>query len=173
MSKQKDASKCDDRQVKNKPKPLTNNKEGETRRMNSKSINHWKMAALIVVGLMAVVGMFAEDASSVLDHGRISNPSPSTVKEQTILNNLGINYTFAAESNLKAATGGLTGTTTTITVTLPDGWSLPNAVTDPVVTNTPTGADAGKAYIQVRLRGTYLINAPANLPGSTSILTDF
>ena len=27
MSKQKDASTCDDRQVKNKPKPLTNNKE--------------------------------------------------------------------------------------------------------------------------------------------------
>ena len=72
-----DVSTCDDRQVKDKPKPLTKNNEGETRRMNSKSINHWKLATLFVVGLMAVVGMFAEDASSQLDHGTISNPTAS------------------------------------------------------------------------------------------------
>ena len=166
-----DVSTCDDRQVKNKSKPLTKNKEGETRKMNSKSINHWKLATLFVVGLMAVVGMFAEDASSALDHGRISNPSPSIVKEQTILKDLQINYTFAAESNLKAATGGLTGTRTEIVVTLPEGWSLPNAVDPTVVTTTPAGADVGKAYIRVRLRGTYL-STVADLPGSSS-LTDF
>ena len=149
MSKQKDASTCDDRQVKKEVKPLTKNKEGETRRMNSKSINHWKMAALIVVGLMAVVGMFAEDAASALDHGSISGPTPSSVKEQTILDTLQINYTFDSASALSNATTGLSGDSTAITVTLPEGWSLPNAVDPAVVIQAPT--DANKAYITVNM----------------------
>ena len=91
MSKQKDASTCDERQVENKPKPLTNKKEGETRKMNHKSMNHWKMAALFVVGLMAMAGLFVEDASAQTATVRIS---PTSVQSDSVVSRVTVHYTI-------------------------------------------------------------------------------
>ena len=59
-----DASTCDERQVKNKPNRLTHNRKGETRRMSSESMKHWKVSLFFVISLMLVAGLFADTASA-------------------------------------------------------------------------------------------------------------
>ena len=110
MSKQKDASTCDDRQVENKPKPLTKKKEGETRRMNSKSINHWKMAALFVVGLMAVAGVFSSD---VLAQTATTTVHPTSVPSDDVVDVITVIYTVDTVAD------GSTALDTGLTVSLP------------------------------------------------------
>ncbi|RKU14344.1 hypothetical protein C6502_00555 [Candidatus Poribacteria bacterium] len=86
-----DASKCDERQVKNKPNSLTKKKKGETRRMNSKSMKHWKMAALFVVGLMAMAGWFAGEATAQTATVSVSPPS---VESGTTAPTVRVTYTL-------------------------------------------------------------------------------
>ena len=87
-----DALKCNERQVKNKPNSLTKKKEGETRRMNSKSMKHWKMAALFVVGLMIVAGVFAGETSAQTT-AEVS-VYPSSVKSGTTVPTVRVSYTL-------------------------------------------------------------------------------
>ena len=59
MIKETDASKNDERRVKNKPIPLTHKRKGETRTMYNQSTKHWKLGAFFVISLMLMVGLFA------------------------------------------------------------------------------------------------------------------
>ena len=58
MIKETDASKNDERRVKNKLNPLTHKQKGETRTMYNQSTKHWKLGAFFVVSLMLMVGLF-------------------------------------------------------------------------------------------------------------------
>ena len=62
MIEPKDASKCDERHVKNKPYVLTKKRKGDINTMLR--MNHWNLVLFFVVGLMLSVGMFAETASA-------------------------------------------------------------------------------------------------------------
>ena len=62
MIEPKDASKCDERRVKNKLNLLTKKKEGETRTMFNKDMKTWKFSAFFVVSLMLVMGLFSGEA---------------------------------------------------------------------------------------------------------------
>ena len=75
MIKETDASKNDERQVKNKPNPLTHKRKGETRTMYNQSTKHWKLGAFFVISLMLVAGLFTNTASaqSAADNHRKSN----------------------------------------------------------------------------------------------------
>ena len=62
MIEPKDASKCDERRVKNKLNPLTHKKKGETRTMSIQGTKHWQLGAFFVVSLMLMVGLFSSEA---------------------------------------------------------------------------------------------------------------
>ena len=59
MIKETDASKNDERRVKNKPIPLTHKKKGETHIMGNQGMKNWKLGAFFVVSLVLMVGLFA------------------------------------------------------------------------------------------------------------------
>ena len=65
MIKETDASKNDERRVKNKLNPLTHKKKGETRAMmGSQGMKIWKLGMFFVISLMLMVGVFAENVSA-------------------------------------------------------------------------------------------------------------
>ena len=59
MIKETDASKNDERRVKNKPIPLTHKKKGETHIMGNQGMKNWKLGAFFVISLVLMVGLFA------------------------------------------------------------------------------------------------------------------
>ena len=59
MIKETDASKNDERRVKNKLNPLTHKRKGETRTMYNQSTKHWQLGMFFVISLMLMVGLFA------------------------------------------------------------------------------------------------------------------
>ena len=61
MIEPKDASKCDERQVKKKSKPLTKKKEGERQIMSTQGMKTWKLGLFFVVSLMLMAGVLAEN----------------------------------------------------------------------------------------------------------------
>ena len=69
MIKETDASKNDERRVKNKLNPLTHKKKGETHIMGNQGMKSWKLGAFFVISLMLMVGLFtttsAQTASAV------------------------------------------------------------------------------------------------------------
>ena len=87
-----DASKCDERQVKNKPNRLTHKKEGERHTMSTQSMKIWKLGAFFVVSLMLVVGLFSDVATA--QNGRVGvKTDPSLVKAGSILDSVTVTYT--------------------------------------------------------------------------------
>ena len=79
MIKETDASKSDERRVKNKPNPLTHKRKGETRTMYNQSTKHWKLGALFVISLMLVAGLFSNTASAQTPAAEITvDPTTST-----------------------------------------------------------------------------------------------
>ena len=72
MIKETDASKNDERRVKNKLNPLTHKRKGETRTMYNQSTKHWKLGALFVISLMLVAGLFTNTASAQVPSAKIT-----------------------------------------------------------------------------------------------------
>ena len=72
MIKETDASKNDERRVKNKSKPLTHKKKGETHTMGNQGMKNWKLGAFFVISLMLMAGLFTNTASaqSATGHSR-------------------------------------------------------------------------------------------------------
>ena len=64
MIKETDASKDDERRVKNKLNLLTHKKKGETHTMGNQGMKSWKLGVFFVVSLMMVAGMFADTATA-------------------------------------------------------------------------------------------------------------
>ena len=62
MIKETDASKNDERRVKNKLNPLTHKRKGETRTMSIQGTKHWQLGMFFVISLMLMVGLFANIA---------------------------------------------------------------------------------------------------------------
>ena len=93
MSKHKDASTCDERQVKNKPNRLTQKRKGETRRMSSESMKHWKVSLFFVISLMLVAGLFADTASAQTSTLEVTTV-PSVVKAEETLRSVTVTYTL-------------------------------------------------------------------------------
>ncbi len=111
-----DASKCDERQVKNKLNPLTKKKEGETRVMFSKSMKTWKLAVLFfVVGAM-MVGVFAGEASA-----QAFTPDPKEVTSGAVIDTFTVTY--------KAGAGGVTATAGAATTAVSIEILLPTELT--------------------------------------------
>ena len=120
-----DASKCDERQVKNKPNRLTHKKEGERHTMSTQSMKIWKLGAFFVISLMLVVGLFSDVATA--QSGRVSvSTEPSTVKGGAILDSVTVTYIVGA-----TAIAG----SNTVTVTLPTLSPLPDTTWGPAYTN--------------------------------------
>ena len=108
MSKHKDASTCDERQVKNKPNRLTHKRKGETRRMSSESMKHWKVSLFFVISLMLVVGLFGDTAQAEFS----VTTNPTDVASQAVLRTVMITYKADADKD----------TANVIGFALPTGW---------------------------------------------------
>ena len=97
MIEPKDASKCDERRVKNKLNPLTKKKEGETRTMISQGMNIWKLSMFFVVSLMLVAGLFGDTAQA---QTVTVTTNPSDVVSQGILRSVA--FTYEADADIEA-----------------------------------------------------------------------
>ena len=84
MIKETNASKNDERQVKNKLNLLTHKRKGERHTMSTQSMKIWKLGAFFVISLMLVVGVFADTAQAQSARITVST-SPRLVKAGGIL----------------------------------------------------------------------------------------
>ena len=133
-----DASKCDERQVKNKPKPLAHKKKGATHIMGIQGMKTWKLGAFFVVSLMLMVGLFINIAPAHDvpdpddDNGDLSDTTigtvtvtPKSVSAEGMVD-LKVRYTasgkLASTADEDPNTDGTQPILGFITVTLPDGW---------------------------------------------------
>ena len=105
-----DASKCDERQVKNKSKPLTKKKEGERQIMSTQSMRNWKLGLFFVVSLMLVVGLFGSEVFAQTASVRIS---PSSVQSDSVVSTVTVHYTIQTLADDE------TSADTRLTLTLP------------------------------------------------------
>ena len=71
MSESKDASKSDERQVKNTPKPLTQKRKGETYTMGNRGMTNWKLGAFFIISLMLCAGLFSNTAMAADGAGSV------------------------------------------------------------------------------------------------------
>ena len=154
MIKETDASKNDERRVKNKLNPLTHKKKGETHTMGNQGMKNWKLGTFFVVSLMLMVGLFSNVAlahdvddndeattdDSGVSTGKVS-VSPSSAFSDTILGMLKIRYE-ATDGNLAVrdidddnGTDGTDATFGRIRVQLPPGWG-PTLIGDIYLTET-------------------------------------
>ena len=112
MIEQKDASKCDEHQVKNKANPLTKKKKGKRHiMMSTQGMKTWKFALVFVVSLMLVVGLFADSVLAQTSRFNVYRPSSveSGGKVRTV------EVWFTAEDVIISPG--------TISVQLPTGWT--------------------------------------------------
>ena len=72
MSETKDASKSDERQVKNTPKPLTQKRKGETHIMGNQGMTNWKLGAFFIISLMLCAGLFSNTAMAADGAGTVT-----------------------------------------------------------------------------------------------------
>ena len=117
MIKETDASKCDERQVKNKPIPLTHKKKGETHTMGNQGMKIWKLSAFFVISLMLMAGLFADTATA-----QTVNVTPDTVKGFEILPRVTVTYSGATGLMIGGTSGDTIINTNVIEVILPEGW---------------------------------------------------
>ena len=123
-----DASKCDERQVKNKPNRLTQKRKGETRRMSSESMKHWKVSLFFVISLMLVAGLFADTASA--QRGTVSIRPVVMGDSGEVLSSVRIGYTVTTgipgrqdqSTPATEATGNDETITDEIIIALPSDW---------------------------------------------------
>ena len=107
-----DASKCDDRQVKNKADFSTKKKEGETRMISNQGMNTWKLVLFFVVSLMVVAGLCADSAIAQQQVKVAYYPTATTAKSGGVLTRVRVEYIVQqhiTEGNV-------------ITIGLPVGW---------------------------------------------------
>ena len=69
MIEQKDASKSDERQVKNTSNPLTQKLKGEKQTMGNRGMNNWKLGAFFVIGLMLIAAVFSNTVMAATGDG--------------------------------------------------------------------------------------------------------
>ena len=119
-----DASTCDERQVKNKPNSL-HKRKGETRTMSIQGTKHWQLGLFFVIGLMLVVGLFADTASA--QKGTVSI-RPSMGDSGEVLGSVTVDYRVKTaipgtqEQSPDDTTNALETITNTVTIDLPTGW---------------------------------------------------
>ena len=126
MIESTDASNCDRHQVKNKPKPLTHKKRGETRTMQYECMKTWKMTALFVVGLMLLVGVFTNTASAQSSTVVGTSSATGTTLDVTAEDVIDLYITYRVEEDAADSNGGLSivaSGTATVTFSLPTGLS--------------------------------------------------
>ena len=87
MIEPKDASKCDERRVKNKLNPLTHKKKGETRTMSIQGTKHWHVGMFFVISLMLAAGLFVDTASAQSPYASVS-VSPSDGDSEEVLDSV-------------------------------------------------------------------------------------
>ena len=102
MIKETDASKNDERQVKNKLNLLTHKKKGKTRTMFNKDMKSWKLGAFFVISLMLVAGLFGDTAQA---QTLTVTTSPTDVASQGILRSVTITYEADADINTENEIG--------------------------------------------------------------------
>ena len=138
MIKETDASKNDERRVKNKPIPLTHKKKGETHIMGNQGMKNWKLGAFFVISLMLTVGLFVSTApahdvgaETDEDNNLADNPigdvtiDPGEVTAEATVD---LKITYKATADLAGANvdggaaEGVQASIGRIRVTLPGGW---------------------------------------------------
>ena len=90
MIKETDASKNDERRVKNKLNPLTHKRKGETRTMSIQGTKHWQLGMFFVVSLMLMAGLFSSESYAALA-GTVKVEPASVTAGETV--DLRITYT--------------------------------------------------------------------------------
>ena len=140
MIEPKDASKCDERRVKNKLNLLTHKKKGETHIMGNQGMKIWKLGAILVVSLVLLAGLYSGAASAALEHGSATVLTTPRVVLDEDTAKLVVTYSFDSTLTLTAAE-------TVIVITIPEG--LTGATS--VVTATPDSSNV--AYTTAILGG--------------------
>ena len=150
-----DASKCDERQVKNKSNPLTHKSKGETHTMSNQGMKIWKLGAFFVVSLMLVVGVFADTAQG--QSARITvTTSPRLVKAEGTLKTVTVRYVVTSAGTIVETVDGDTAADidgNAVQITLPATWgpAYPTTGTKEfeTVAGVPTADAAIKSYVVV------------------------
>ena len=143
MIEPKDASKNDERQVKNKSNSLTHKRKGETRTMCIQGTKHWQLGMFFVVSLMLMVGLFSNtapahevsDGDATTKIGRVT----VTPKEVTAESMVDLVVKYVATKTLADPTADadtssadtVEPTLGRIQVTLPDDWG-PDGTATPI-----------------------------------------
>ena len=178
MIKETDASKNDERRVKNKPIPLTHKKKGETHIMGNQGMKNWKLGAFFVISLMLMVGLFANTVPAheiALAAGPNDTTKDGEIKitsKVTADSMVDLEIRYEATRDL-AATGKViyvvddpdteadestnvadnTSTYGRIQITLPANWGPGNADVDGIV---PPGNMINVEYVPGKPNVTYL-----------------
>ena len=132
MSKQKDASTCDERRVKNTPNPLTHKRKGETRTMYNPK--HWKLGAFLVISLMLMAGLFANTASAQSAKVTVT-PRAATFTAESVIPKLTLTYRIIDKTDLTEDN--------TVVLGLPTGWLPAYPEASPTFATEATGAVVG------------------------------
>ena len=123
-----DASKCDERQVKNKPKPLAHKKKGATHIMGIQGMKTWKLGAFFVISLMLVAGLLVDTASA--QHATVT-VRPSSGDTGAVLDSVSVEYRITTAipgtqdqlATPTPATDDDTAITNAVTIELPSDWT--------------------------------------------------
>ena len=137
MIKETDASKNDERQVKNKLNLLTHKRKGERHTMSTQSMKIWKLGAFFVISLMLVVGVFADTAQA--QEARITVSTSSAAKAGGTLRTVTVRYLITSTGTETVDEGedaaDIDGNS--VVITLPNLWgpALPA-----IIFETPAGS---------------------------------
>ena len=108
-----DASKCDERHVKNKPKSL-HKKKGARHIMSTQGMKTWKLGLFFVVSLMLVAGLFADTASAQTSTLEVTT-IPPVVKAEEMLDEVIVTYTLTGTTPVSNQTVSIALPSTTST----------------------------------------------------------
>ena len=168
MIKETDASKNDERRVKNKPIPLTHKKKGETHIMGNQGMKNWKLGAFFVISLMLTVGLFVSTAPAHEIPNNIDDVDPGdtplgnvTITPESVdagsVTDLTIRYSatgMLADSDATDANGAAAPTFGRIRIGLPAGWG---PATDPEIFSERRPQDRDATYLTLAKTGSVVV----------------
>ena len=176
-----DASKCDERHVKNKPKSL-HKKKGARQIMSMQGMKTWKLGLFFVISLMLVAGMFADTATAqrgTVSIRPVSGDSGEVLDTVTVIYTVKTGIPGTQDFTPDTTDDTPTNITDAIIIALPSGWAAATgnfgdtstpARSTPVqrqgvwYSKTTANRTAGSSYIEVEARFAAAVDTTRTAP---------